>query len=109
MGSALALIFNLGSNLLLLPRYGYLGASVLTVVTEALLVSFYLFHLQRSFLRLPLFKKMASLALSGGVMAITFWAFKSLPVGYVLFDRPKLLCGSADTIPSAGLGGLAIG
>ena len=81
LGSALALVFNLGSNLLLLPRYGYLGASVVTVVTEALLVSFYLFHLQRSFLRLPLFKKMASFALSGGVMAITFWTLKALPAG----------------------------
>jgi O-antigen/teichoic acid export membrane protein len=83
LGSALALLFNLGSNLLLLPRYGYLGASVITVVTEVLLVAFYLFHLQRSFLRIPLFKKILSLAASGGVMALTFWALKSLPVALV--------------------------
>jgi O-antigen/teichoic acid export membrane protein len=83
LGSAMALGFNLGSNLLLLPRYGYLGASVITVITEVLLVGFYLFHLQRSFLRLPLFRKVTSFTLSGGVMALTFWALKSLPVGLV--------------------------
>ncbi|HSO72985.1 MAG TPA: flippase, partial [Thermodesulfobacteriota bacterium] len=81
VGSAFALIFNLGGNLLFLPRYGYLGASVVTVATEALLVSFYLFQLQRSFLRLPLFRMTASFALSGGIMALTFWAFKALPAG----------------------------
>ncbi|MBI5584318.1 MAG: flippase [Deltaproteobacteria bacterium] len=81
LGSGLALLFNLVSNLAVLPRYGYLGASVTTVVTELLLVGFYLGHLQRSVYRLPLWSRFVRLALCGGLMALSLHWLALLPLG----------------------------
>jgi O-antigen/teichoic acid export membrane protein len=80
-GSALALLFNLVANLVLLPRYGYLGASVTTVATELLLVVFYLAHLQRSAFRLPLADRFLRLGLCALLMAVTLRWLAFLPVG----------------------------
>jgi O-antigen/teichoic acid export membrane protein len=87
LGSGLALLFNLGSNLAVLPRYGYLGASVITVVTELLLVGFYLANLQRSVYRLPLGSRLVKLGLSAGLMALSLHWLAFLPLGIeVLFS-----------------------
>lgn len=80
LGSGLALLFNLGSNLLLLPRYGYLGASVTTVATELLLVFFYLVHLQRSAFRLPLGNHFLRLLTCAALMALSLHWLDFLPV-----------------------------
>lgn len=71
LGSSLALLFNLTGNLILLPRYGYISASAITVATEFLLVFFYLAHLQRSFYRLPLGGRIIKWAGAGGLMALS--------------------------------------
>jgi len=78
-GSGLALLFNLGSNLAVLPHYGYLGASVTTVVTELLLVVFYLAHLQRSAYRLPL-TRFLKLGACAALMAVSLRGLNFLPV-----------------------------
>jgi O-antigen/teichoic acid export membrane protein len=43
-----AVIFNIALNLLVIPRYGYLGASVTTVATEAFLVCLGIVFLERT-------------------------------------------------------------
>lgn len=77
--SALAVVFNIGSNCLVLPRYGYLGASGTTVATDCLILVLFLVHLQRSFWPLPWGKTAAKLILSGGMMALPFWLLKNGP------------------------------
>ncbi|MEZ4766943.1 MAG: polysaccharide biosynthesis C-terminal domain-containing protein [Caldilineales bacterium] len=46
-------VFNIGANLLLIPRYGYAGAAVVTVLSEvSLLIPFYI-AVRRHVARLP--------------------------------------------------------
>jgi O-antigen/teichoic acid export membrane protein len=74
-----AVLFNLGLNWFVLPVYGYLGASVTTVMTEVLLSGFYLWHLQRVFLRLPWFRSLTRLIICGGCMALPLWSLRNSP------------------------------
>ncbi len=49
----IGVVFNVGANLLLIPRYGYAGAAVVTVLSEiSLLIPFY-FAVRRHVARLP--------------------------------------------------------
>lgn len=76
-GSGLAILFNVGLNLFVLPRYGYLGASWTTVATEMLLSISFLGFLQRFFVRLPLLKTTLKLGLSGVLMTLPLWGLSS--------------------------------
>jgi O-antigen/teichoic acid export membrane protein len=79
-GSGLAILFNMGVNMVVLPKYGYLGASWTTVATEMLLSICFLGFLQRSFFRLPLLGTTLKLILSGGLMGLSLWGLKTWPV-----------------------------
>ncbi len=49
----IGVVFNIGANLLLIPRYGYAGAAVVTVLSEvSLLIPFYI-AVRRHVARLP--------------------------------------------------------
>jgi O-antigen/teichoic acid export membrane protein len=74
LACALAVVFNVGLNLWALPRYGYLGASATTVVTEIFLSAFYLASLQRLFYDLPWIKLVLKFSLAAGLMALPLWA-----------------------------------
>jgi O-antigen/teichoic acid export membrane protein len=78
-GSGLAILFNVGLNLVFLPRYGYLGASWTTVATEMLLSVCFLGFLQRFFFRLPLLRTTLKLGLSGVLMGLPLWGLQSGP------------------------------
>jgi len=72
-GSGLAIVFNVGLNMVVLPRYGYLGASWTTVATEMLISICYFGFLQRFFFHLPWLKTIMKLILSGGLMLFPLW------------------------------------
>jgi O-antigen/teichoic acid export membrane protein len=76
-GSGLAILFNVGLNMIALPKYGYLGASWTTVATEMLLSISFLGFLQRYFYRLPLMKTTLKLGLSGVLMGLTLGGLQS--------------------------------
>ena len=76
-GSGLAILFNVGLNIFVLPRYGYLGASWTTVATEMLLSICFLGFLQRFFFHLPLLRTTLKLGLSGGLMGLPLWGLQS--------------------------------
>lgn len=82
-GSGIAVLFNVGLNIIILPRYGYLGASWTTVVTEVFLSVCFLGALQRSFFHLPLLGPGLRLGISGGLMAVPLWGLKGWPPGLV--------------------------
>jgi O-antigen/teichoic acid export membrane protein len=73
LACALAVVFNVGLNLWVLPIYGYLGASVTTVVTEMLLSVFYLGSLQRLFYHLHWARLGVKFFLAAGLMALPLW------------------------------------
>jgi O-antigen/teichoic acid export membrane protein len=76
----LAVIFNIGLNLFLLPRYGYLGASWTTVATEIFLLVWLVIYLQRSFFRFSLLSTGLKLVFCGLWMGFIFWGLKEAPV-----------------------------
>jgi O-antigen/teichoic acid export membrane protein len=78
-GSGLAVVFNIGINCLVLPLYGYLGASWTTVITEVLLSMGFFWFLQRSFVRLALIGTALRLGISAGLMGLPLWGLKSWP------------------------------
>jgi O-antigen/teichoic acid export membrane protein len=78
-GSGLALIFNIVINIIILPGYGYLGASWTTVATEALISICFLGFLQSFFFNLPLMGFLLKLGVSGGLMGLSLWGLKSCP------------------------------
>ncbi|MGA3085214.1 MAG: flippase [Thermodesulfobacteriota bacterium] len=82
-GSGVALIFNVVINVIVLPGYGYLGASWTTVATEILLSICFLGFLQHFFLHLPLMGFTLKLGVSGGLMGLSLWGLKSCPSAVV--------------------------
>ena len=64
------MIFNIGANMVLIPHFSYLGAAVVTVLTE--LVNFImLFHyLSRFICRVPLLKLVWKPAIATGIMSL---------------------------------------
>jgi O-antigen/teichoic acid export membrane protein len=83
-GSGMAILFNIGANILVLPKYGYLGASWTKVATEMLLTIVFLGFLQRYFFRLPWLGAIWKIGLSGGLMGLSLWVLKALPSGAAL-------------------------
>jgi O-antigen/teichoic acid export membrane protein len=80
-GSGLAALLNIGLNILVLPRYGYLGASWTTVITEVFLSVCFFWVLQRSFFRLPLIRTAGRIGISAGLMGLPLWGLKTWSPG----------------------------
>ena len=79
-GSGSAVFFNIGINILVLPRYGYLGASSTTVITEVLMAVCFFWVLQRSFFHLSIKGRGLRLGISGGLMGLFLWGLKTWPL-----------------------------
>ena len=97
-GSGLAILFNVGANIFVLPRYGYLGASWTTVATELLLSICFLGFLQRFFFRLPLMRTILETGIERRIDGTSPLGTEVLPVGggldsgfYCLWIRSHLL------------------
>lgn len=74
-------LINIGVNLLLIPRWSYIGAGVATLITEGL-VTIMLWHAaSRYFYRLPVHKIMARPLVAGIAMgAIVYWLSQFTPL-----------------------------
>ncbi len=96
---AMSAVFNVALNLFVLPRYSFVGAAVTTNLTE---VFFFvvLYGFLRKCLPHPLdFGFLFKPAVAGGMMALTLWVFRVLPL------LPLLLLGGVVYLIAA----LAIG
>jgi len=62
-----ALAANLGLNLLFIPRWGYFGASVAVVITQALSAGLHWFYIRRAGLRVPCARSLLNASASAGV------------------------------------------
>lgn len=91
--TALAAGINIVLNLALIPLFGYLGASTVTVVTEAALCTFgwWFVQLKRPELRLPVVQLTWRIALAGVIMGAVLLPLRSLsifitvPAGFVIY------------------------
>ena len=76
--AAVALVFNLGLNLLLIPRYQQVGAAVVTSLTEFLLLCVSVVLVPHHLLPLRSLKVGAKAVIASGVMAIAIQFFKQI-------------------------------
>lgn len=91
--TALAAGVNIALNLTLIPLYGYLGASVVTVVTEAALCGFgwWFVQLKRPDLRLAVVQLTWRMLVAGVIMGAVLFPLRSLsifitvPIGFVVY------------------------
>lgn len=91
--TALAAAINVGLNLAMIPLFGYLGASTVTVVTEAALCAFgwWFVALKRPELRLPVIRVTWRIVLAGLIMGAVLFPVRSvsifitIPAGFIVY------------------------
>jgi len=71
-------IFNVSLNLILIPRFSYIGAAITSSLTEGLVVLFSCFVAWKNLKYFPSFKKIFPILVSGAGMALVFHFFGSL-------------------------------
>jgi O-antigen/teichoic acid export membrane protein len=100
--AAVALVFNLGLNLLLIPLYQHVGAALVTSLTELLLTIFAVLFVPRSLWPLGSIKVALKALLAGLVMGLVAWFMRQysilaiLPVATIVYFAVATLLG---TIP----------
>ncbi|TMC54101.1 MAG: flippase [Chloroflexi bacterium] len=91
--TALAAAINVALNFALIPLYGYIAASTMTVLTEAALCAFgwWFVQLKRPELRLPVIKLSWRILVAGAAMGIALYPlrrysiFLAAPAGFVVY------------------------
>ncbi len=76
--SGLAVIVSVGANLFLIPRFGYLGAAVSAVLTEAFLLAAYFLAVSRCLFPLPLFIPLVRVIAATGIMLVPVWFLRGM-------------------------------
>ncbi len=74
--SGLAVIVSVSANLLLIPRYGYLGAAGAAVITELFLLAAYAWAVQRWLFRLSLWPALLRTGLAVSAMMLVVWPLR---------------------------------
>ncbi|HEU5378201.1 MAG TPA: polysaccharide biosynthesis C-terminal domain-containing protein, partial [Ktedonobacteraceae bacterium] len=98
--AAIALVFNLGLNLVLIPRYEHVGAAAVTSFTELLLLCLSIAFTPREFLPFKSLITGAKSLLACLAMSLAIWKLLSfnifviLPVGIVVYGVVILLSGA---------------
>src|SRR2546421_8294497 len=100
--AAIALVFNLGLNLILIPRYQHVGAAVVTSLTELLLMGLAIMFTPRSLFPLGSIRVGVKALIASLVMALIIWIMRGsglvimLPVAMAVYFTTASLLG---TIP----------
>ena len=71
-------IFNVSLNLILIPRFSYIGAAITSSLTEGLVVLLSCFIAWKNLKYFPSLSKILPILVSGAGMALVFFYFKSL-------------------------------
>ncbi|MEW5949633.1 MAG: flippase [Thermodesulfobacteriota bacterium] len=77
-------IFNVMLNLILIPKYSYMGAGVATLLSEALIFILMYHFVKKHFIRIPLWEMVWRPAISSLLMAVIILNLDSLPLWYLL-------------------------
>ena len=82
--AAIALVFNLGLNLILIPRYQHVGAAAVTSLTELLLVGLAIIFAPRSLFPLGSIRVGVKALVASMVMALIIWIMRGSGLGTIL-------------------------
>ncbi|MCL5958445.1 MAG: oligosaccharide flippase family protein [Chloroflexi bacterium] len=72
----IAAAFNISGNLILIPRYSYVGAAIITILSEIVLLTPFLYCLHRHIGSLPLLSIAARPIVASAIMATVLWLFQ---------------------------------
>ncbi len=75
----IGLIVNVFLNLLLIPRYGFTGAAVTTIISELIVFSIYYFYLSRSYFEVSIWRLSLKPFLASLIVGALVWKFNTLP------------------------------
>ncbi len=92
--AGLAVIVSVGANLLLIPRFGYLGAAASAAATEAVLFAAYFGSVHRLLFPLSLGKPLLRVLLATAVMLIPVWWLRQTPVPAVILGLAAYLAAA---------------
>lgn len=82
--SVMAMVANVGLNLALIPPFGYIGASVATVITEGVLLAASWWLVRKHLAAIPIHRLAWRIALAGLVMGVVLLPFRDLTGYWVL-------------------------
>jgi O-antigen/teichoic acid export membrane protein len=94
VGTGLSLIVNVGLNLLLIPRFSYLGAAVSGVTSEVVVAAVNLYFFNRLVAPTALTRALAKPVLAAALAGVGLYAARALPL-YVAFPLAAVLYGGA--------------
>lgn len=72
------LLFNLAMNLLLIPKFGFVAAAVITLASETVQLIGYTFVVKRKILDFPYFRSFVKPILAAAIMGVVIWFFNAL-------------------------------
>ena len=82
--TGLTLLFNLGANFLLVPKFGFVMAAGITLVSEMIQLIGYTWVVQRKVVSFPYFKNFVKPVLAGGGMAAIVYLVQGLNLALVI-------------------------
>ncbi len=86
-------IFNIVSNLIVIPILGHIGASITTVLSEGLILLVTLYVLRQTLGQLPSKLGLGKFILSGLAMALFLWLFRDLHVVFLILPAAVIYLG----------------
>ncbi len=103
--SIVSMVVNVGLNLVMIPIWGYIGASISTVLTEAVLLSVSWWLVRRHLFALPALHLSWRILVAGLLMGLViapfraggpYWAVAAIPAGAVVYAVAVFLIRALD-------------
>jgi O-antigen/teichoic acid export membrane protein len=82
--------FNVGANLIFIPKYSYLSTAYVSVVTEFLVVALSAYIVYKNLHFLPKMKNFGFVVLAGLAMVLYIFVFSSFPFFFLLLTSPLI-------------------
>jgi len=104
--AAIALVFNLGLNIVLIPRYQHVGAAIVTSLTELLLLCVAIIFIPRQLLPVGSLRVGLKALIASLIMALAIWSLHTLTIFVILPVGMLVYLGAATllvTIPRKDL------
>jgi len=77
---AIVSAFNIGANLIAIPRFSYVGSAAVTILSEAVLLALFYRVIHRELGRIPWLQTLGKVWLAGALMAAAGWALAGVSI-----------------------------
>jgi O-antigen/teichoic acid export membrane protein len=77
-------IFNIALNLILIPKYSYIGAAIATLATELVVFSIFMYFLRKNGMKLPFDIKLINTAIAGIILFALIYLIKNQHIAIIV-------------------------